>query len=964
MKRPNGDSAKRSSGRRQSFRLQLEPLEGRRLLAGLNVSVLIDQDGSRNANSADTAATGRLVYLDINQNGVQDDSDPFAITNEAGVAKFDGLEAGFYDVALSGIGTSQAQSFPTSVEPIATQIAAASGTLLYSEDLAHIWAFNQRGVGQSLASDLSVQLSGPVKSAIVSGTQALLLVDNPITGATLTSRSSLIVLDLVDGTISWPATASLGEGSVVDLFGNGSKNTFAKVTDASSSKLVPLQFTANQELRTGTPIPISSNAQVYVSNFTNHFATVEPLAGVFARPTAAKATINVYNSQTGQLTATRTLQSNVNDVAFDRHGTMVFVSHEGLGVSVYQNDRALTEIAQLVDATSPITADAVDGRFIAASPNHASKLTVWNTKLWTPVGGTRFPTDQTITDVKVIEDALVVTTESGLYRAGLAKPTAIPVAVREGTESSVTLGVVESGTNSPPSSNNAPVNVEEDSKVDGNLRSRFSDPDNDSLWFRLQTQPAHGRLQLTPSGLFTYTPEENFDGVDHATVWVMDGQSIVESSLTFDMFGVNDPPEKLQLTLAPLAIPENARGGMYLGQVQVDDPDSDASYHFVTSDRRFEVRNGGLYIAADAVLDFENEPYVDLQITAFDDTESGYVISTLSSLPVSDINEPMLAARVLDATVVENRAGAIAGSIEIEDPDSQNQFKFSVSDSRFQVIDGKLQLKPNAKVDFEKESQIALTISVEDGSGQSISTNTVVNVVNENDAPTDIQLATSGVESNKFGAVVGKISVVDQDNDAYEFSVSDPRFVVADGFLRLASGKAVAKSEGPILVTVTATGSTKDTIAKTVVIPVKANPVAIVPVDVNNDGQITPIDVMLLINYLNKHGSGPARPELIGTGEEFNNYDVNGDGLITPLDALLLIQFLNARSLTLRGGGEGESAPPQQSDDVLPPADLFSHGSTKACPAVADAPHSADAELESLLDHLSRERLKKRISLQ
>ncbi len=963
MKRPNGDSAKRSSGRRQSFRLQLEPLEGRRLLAGLNVSVLIDQDGSRNANSADTAATGRIVYLDVNQNGVQDDTDPFAITNEDGVAKFDGLSAGFYDVALSGIGTSQSQAFPTSVEAIATEVASASGRWLFSDDLAHIWTFNQRGGGQNLGSGLTVQLAGPVRSAIVSGTQALLLVDSPITSANLTSRSSLVALDLVEGTVSWPTLASLAEGSVVELFGNGTQNTFAKVTDASSTKLVPIQFNGNQGLRFGSPIPIAANAQVFISNFTNHFATVEPVVGMFARPTSAKSTINVYNAETGQLTASRSVQSEVNEVAFDRDGEMVFVSLDGLGVSVYQNDRTLTEIAQLVDATSPINADAVDGRFIAASPNHPSKLTVWNTKLWTPVGGTRFPTGQTITNVHVIGDALVATTNAGLYRAGLSQPTSIPVVVRDGTESSVTIGVAETGTNTQPSSNNAPVNVEEDGKAEGNLRTRFTDPDGDRLWFRLQTQPTHGRLQLTPSGSFTYTPDKDFDGVDHATVWVMDGQSIVESSLSFDMFGINDPPEQLQLTLAPISIPENARGGMYLGQVQVHDPDSDASYHFVTSDRRFEVRDGGLYVAADAVLDFENEPYVDLQITAFDDTESGYVISTLSSLPVGDVNEPTQSARILDATVIENQAGAVAGSIEIEDPDSQNQFKFSVSDSRFQVVDGKLQLKPDAKVDFEKGSQIALTITVEDGSGQSISTNTVVNVVDQNDAPTDIQLSTSGVESNKFGAVVGKISVVDQDNDAYAFSVSDPRFEVTDGFLRLASGKSVAKSEGPILVTVTATGSTKDTIAKTVVIPVKSNPIAIVPVDVNNDGQITPIDVMLLINYLNKHGSGPARPELVGTGEEFNNYDVNGDGLITPLDALLLIQFLNARSLTLRAGGEGEPDVTHQTDEIFPPSDQLSLGSPKACPAVENVPHSADAELESLLDHLSRERLKKRISL-
>ena len=41
--------------RRRPIRLVLEPLEARRLLAGLNVSVFIDQDGSRSVDIADTA---------------------------------------------------------------------------------------------------------------------------------------------------------------------------------------------------------------------------------------------------------------------------------------------------------------------------------------------------------------------------------------------------------------------------------------------------------------------------------------------------------------------------------------------------------------------------------------------------------------------------------------------------------------------------------------------------------------------------------------------------------------------------------------------------------------------------------------------------------------------------------------------------------------------------------------------
>jgi len=53
--------------------------------------------------------------------------------------------------------------------------------------------------------------------------------------------------------------------------------------------------------------------------------------------------------------------------------------------------------------------------------------------------------------------------------------------------------------------------------------------------------------------------------------------------------------------------------------------------------------------------------------------------------------------------------------------------------------------------------------------------------------------------------------------------------------------------------------------------------------DVDGDGDIDPVDIIKIIDELNKNGSGPAPPGM----------DVNGDGYVTPLDALLLINELN-----------------------------------------------------------------------
>jgi len=72
--------------------------------------------------------------------------------------------------------------------------------------------------------------------------------------------------------------------------------------------------------------------------------------------------------------------------------------------------------------------------------------------------------------------------------------------------------------------------------------------------------------------------------------------------------------------------------------------------------------------------------------------------------------------------------------------------------------------------------------------------------------------------------------------------------------------------------------------------------------DVNNDGYVSPIDALSVINFLNRGRFGGGE----GEGGSNNNLfvDVNNDRLVSPVDALMVINFLNRRS----GGGEGEGA--------------------------------------------------------
>jgi hypothetical protein len=89
--------------------------------------------------------------------------------------------------------------------------------------------------------------------------------------------------------------------------------------------------------------------------------------------------------------------------------------------------------------------------------------------------------------------------------------------------------------------------------------------------------------------------------------------------------------------------------------------------------------------------------------------------------------------------------------------------------------------------------------------------------------------------------------------------------------------------------------------------PKHQNP--ILNLDVDADGFISPIDVLLVINFINFNGAS----SVVGLPAPPPYRDVNGDNQIDPLDVLAIINFINARGNG--GAGEGEMV---GVSDVLP----------------------------------------------
>ena len=159
------------------------------------------------------------------------------------------------------------------------------------------------------------------------------------------------------------------------------------------------------------------------------------------------------------------------------------------------------------------------------------------------------------------------------------------------------------------------------------------------------------------------------------------------------------------------------------------------------------------------------------------------------------------------ATISENVAGGVIGTLSTVDPNAGDKHTYSVNDSRFEVVDGQLKLKAGSSLNYENGSSVQLNITTTDQGGLSYSESFTIAVKNVNEAPTDISISNLSVDENAVGAVVGAVTTIDPDaGDTHSYSVSDSRFEVVGGQLKLKSGVSLDyETEGNVQLNVTTT---------------------------------------------------------------------------------------------------------------------------------------------------------------
>ncbi len=263
-----------------------------------------------------------------------------------------------------------------------------------------------------------------------------------------------------------------------------------------------------------------------------------------------------------------------------------------------------------------------------------------------------------------------------------------------------------------------------------------------------------------------------------------------------------------------------------------------------------------------------------------------------------------------------------------------------------------------------------------------------IEVLPRNDAPTAIALLNSTVKENKPSAIVGRLSVADPDpEDTHSLSTTDDRFEIVDGQLQLRQGQSLRydKDSPTIIVQMTATDAGGLSYLSDIAIVVFAHPLPWQNedkhADTNADKSISPLDALIIVNYLNEFGPRtlPVPPP---TSIVFF-YDTNGDGQVSPIDVLIVVNLLNlpqtnteaestawlvtgASSVTPSTNSTSSLATFQRrSSRELSPVEAYFHSVVDRASLVKDEhpllASTRRAELDDLLDDLAEFQLESKI---
>ncbi len=149
--------------------------------------------------------------------------------------------------------------------------------------------------------------------------------------------------------------------------------------------------------------------------------------------------------------------------------------------------------------------------------------------------------------------------------------------------------------------------------------------------------------------------------------------------------------------------------------------------------------------------------------------------SKIVTVTINGTNDAPTAIALSNNTVDENDAGAIIGKLTTTDKDIGDTHTYTVSDDRFEVVDGSLKLKNNVSLDYEAKHSIDITVTSKDSGNLTTSQTFTIQVGDVNEKPNaGSDFTVNAAENVSDTTVLAKVTATDPDagNQNLKYSIA------------------------------------------------------------------------------------------------------------------------------------------------------------------------------------------------
>lgn len=296
----------------------------------------------------------------------------------------------------------------------------------------------------------------------------------------------------------------------------------------------------------------------------------------------------------------------------------------------------------------------------------------------------------------------------------------------------------------------------------------------------------NSKWQIVGNQLFTNAPLD-FELQPSHSIRVRStdaGGLLFEKAFVITITNVNETPTAIVLSRTTIA--ENVSVGTTVGSLSTLDPDAGDTFTYALVSGAGSSDNDkftlvGTQLRTVSNIDFETQPSYSIRIRSTD--AGGLSLESIFNIVVTNVNEAPIAIN-LSQSALENQPISIPiGQLSAIDPDALDTVTFSKvtgtgsNDNGLVRVDADGKIFALAPLNFETKPTLGIRVRATDAGGLFIERAFVINVIDQNDTPTDIVLSPSSIlENNAPGAIVGTFTTSDED------SADNHTYTLVNGF--------------------------------------------------------------------------------------------------------------------------------------------------------------------------------------